>query len=187
MNKHLDNYEYGLAKIAFEEFFRADFCDNYLELVKVRLYKPELFEDGERKKRSGQKTLHEALYTIIQLIAPYLPHITEEIYQAYFKGEEHSIHTTPYPTVSRNDGLPRPNSEAVITSAMQTTLEIVELVRKYKSESQISMGTELSKLIISANPEQQTSIQLFEDDVKGITKAKKIERKEGRLGVECVI
>jgi valyl-tRNA synthetase len=84
MNEHLDHYEYGLAKIAFEEFFRKDFCDNYLELIKVRLYKPELFEDGEIKKQSGQKTLHDVFYIIIQLIAPYLPHITEEIYQDYF-------------------------------------------------------------------------------------------------------
>jgi valyl-tRNA synthetase len=52
MNTHLDNFEYGLAKIAFEEFFWADFCDNYLELIKVRLYKPELFEKGEAKKKS---------------------------------------------------------------------------------------------------------------------------------------
>jgi valyl-tRNA synthetase len=52
MNTHLDNFEYGLAKIAFEEFFRADFCDNYLELIKVRLYQPERFENGEEKKKS---------------------------------------------------------------------------------------------------------------------------------------
>jgi valyl-tRNA synthetase len=52
MNKHLDNYEYGLAKIAFEEFFRTDFCDNYLELIKVRLYQPERFENGATKKKS---------------------------------------------------------------------------------------------------------------------------------------
>ena len=52
MNKHLDNYEYGLAKIAFEEFFWSDFCDNYLELIKVRLYKPELFDNGTEKKKS---------------------------------------------------------------------------------------------------------------------------------------
>jgi valyl-tRNA synthetase len=52
MNKYLDNYEYGLAKIAFEEFFWTDFCDNYLELIKVRLYQPERFENGTEKKKS---------------------------------------------------------------------------------------------------------------------------------------
>jgi len=50
MEDYLEKYEYGLAKIAFEDFFWADFCDNYLEMVKLRLYKPELFENGEQKK-----------------------------------------------------------------------------------------------------------------------------------------
>jgi valyl-tRNA synthetase len=45
MRKYLDNYEYGLAKIKFEEFFWRDFCDNYLEMIKVRLYQPERFEN----------------------------------------------------------------------------------------------------------------------------------------------
>ncbi|MDR0651511.1 MAG: valine--tRNA ligase [Candidatus Peribacteria bacterium] len=69
---------------------------------------------------------------------------------------------------------------------MSTTLEIVDQVRKYKSESQISMGAELGKLIISANKEQQEAIQLFLDDVKGITKAKKIEWREGNLEAKCI-
>ncbi|MDR2190776.1 MAG: valine--tRNA ligase [Candidatus Peribacteria bacterium] len=70
---------------------------------------------------------------------------------------------------------------------MQTVLEIVEMVRRYKSESQISMGAALSKLIISCSPEQKQAMQLFEDDVKGITKALAIEWKEGNLGVECFV
>jgi valyl-tRNA synthetase len=85
MRECLDIYEFGLAKIAFEEFFWTDFCDNYLEMVKVRLYKPELFDDGETKKQSAQTTLYTAFYTIIRLLAPYIPHITEQIYQEYFK------------------------------------------------------------------------------------------------------
>ncbi|MDR2415811.1 MAG: valine--tRNA ligase [Candidatus Peribacteria bacterium] len=70
---------------------------------------------------------------------------------------------------------------------MQITLTIVDQVRKYKSESQIAMGAELSKLIISASSKQQEAIQLFEDDVKGVTKAKEIEWREGALEVECMI
>ena len=182
MNKYLDNYEYGLAKIAFEEFFWRDFCDNYLELVKVRLYQPERFEDGEKKKKSGQQILHFVFLTIIKLIAPYLPHISEEIYQEYFRRdvERPSIHKSGFPPVNPH------NTELGIEEKMSTVLEIVEQVRKYKSESQISMGAELSKLIISANQEQKQAIQLFLDDVQGVTKAKEIEREEGTLGVKCV-
>lgn len=179
MNKHLDNYEYGLAKIAFEEFFRADFCDNYLELIKLRLYKPELFENGEEKKKSGQQTLYKVFKNIIQLIAPYLPHITEEVYQEYFKDEHSSIHNSTYPQT-------KDSKEDTLINNMKITLEIVELVRRYKSESQISMGADLSKIIISATPKEKKAIELFMDDLKGVTKAQSIEWKEWALGVECV-
>ncbi|MDD3868671.1 MAG: valine--tRNA ligase, partial [Candidatus Absconditabacteria bacterium] len=172
MHSYLDAYEYGLAKIAFEEFFWSDFCDNYLELIKVRLYKPELFENGEVKKNSGQKTLHEVFYKIIQLIAPYLPHVTEEIYQEYFVTNIHSIHKTPYPTtVIANET----QGSAAIQTAMEATLEVVELVRRYKSESQISMGAELSKIIISCSSGERSAIEQFSDDLLGVTKAKNIE------------
>jgi len=43
MVKHLNNYEFGLARIEFEKFFRHDFCDNYLEIVKDKIYKAEKY------------------------------------------------------------------------------------------------------------------------------------------------
>jgi valyl-tRNA synthetase len=134
--------------------------------------------------------LYKVFYTLLQLIAPYLPHITEEIYQDYFKGDEHSIHRTKYPTIVAD----APDKEEGVVQKMNTALQVVEQVRRYKSESQISMGTELNKLIISANEEEKKAIQLFEDDIQGITKAKAIERlgrdtsdKEGAISVECSI
>lgn len=108
MTDYLDRFEYGLAKIAFEDFFWTDFCDNYLELIKVRLYQPERFENGVQKQQSGQKTLYEVFYTILLLIAPYLPHVTEEIYQEYYrpelekkenKSQTSSLHLQSYPSV----------------------------------------------------------------------------------------
>ncbi|MCR5411999.1 MAG: class I tRNA ligase family protein [Patescibacteria group bacterium] len=107
MTDYLDRFEYGLAKIAFEDFFWTDFCDNYLELIKVRLYQPERFENGIQKQQSGQKTLYEVFYTILLLIAPYLPHVTEEIYQEYYrpelekkesKSQTSSLHLQSYPS-----------------------------------------------------------------------------------------
>ena len=107
MTDYLDRFEYGLAKIAFEDFFWTDFCDNYLELIKVRLYQPERFENGVQKQQSGQKTLYEVFYTILLLIAPYLPHVTEEIYQEYYrpemekkesKSQTSSLHLQSYPS-----------------------------------------------------------------------------------------
>jgi valyl-tRNA synthetase len=54
-------------------------------MIKVRLYQPERFENWQSKKLSWQWTLYTVFDTIIKLIAPYMPYLTEEIYQDYFR------------------------------------------------------------------------------------------------------
>ena len=53
--KYLDNYEIGLALNTLEKFF-WNFCDNYIEITKHRLYRPEEF--GIKERYSGQKTIY---------------------------------------------------------------------------------------------------------------------------------
>lgn len=174
MRTYLDKYEYGLAKIYFEDFFWKDFCDNYLEMIKVRLYKPELFENGEEKKRAAQSTLYNVYYAIIRLIAPYMPHISEEIYQDYFKQFEsiQSVNIAKYPDV--NDYIKLDDKEK-IKSDFNLFLDIVEYVRKYKTEKQISMWAELERLIIKWSKDYLEIIKNYTDDLIGVTKAKNIE------------
>lgn len=70
---------------------------------------------------------------------------------------------------------------------MNITLDLVNQVRRFKSESQISMGAELSKIVISCSEDEKQAISQFIDDVKGVTKAEDIEWKEGNLSVECFV
>ena len=174
MRNYLDKYEYGLAKIHFEDFFWKDFCDNYLEMVKVRLYKPELFENGEEKKLAAQWTLYQVYYAIIRLIAPYMPHVTEEIYQDYLKQFEwiDSVNIAKYPDVS--DYLKIDDKEK-IKSEFNLFLDIVEYVRKYKTEKQISMWADLEKLIIKWPKDYLETIKKYTDDLVGVTKTKNID------------
>ncbi len=184
MSEYLDNFEYGLAKIAFEDFFWHDLCDNYLELVKVRLYKPELFENWEVKKLAWQWTLYNVLFATLKMIAPYLPHITEEIYQNQFKNSDNeiSIHKCAFPTEILNID----NPEKIIAE-FEKVSEVIETVRRFKTESQISMWTALEKIVIYCSDEDRKSIELFEDDVLWVTKADTIEWKAWDLTVDCVV
>lgn len=182
MTKYLDKYEYGLAKITFEEFFWADFCDNYLEMVKVRLYKPELFENGEEKKLAGQWTLYHVLFNILRLMSPYLPHITEEIYQNYFKKYEDtiSIHKITFPDKIIN--IENPDN---IIKEFEQIKEIIESVRKFKTEKQISIGAELKNLIISWPKDYLTIVKKYSDDISWVTKTKNIEYLE-KKDITCI-
>lgn len=121
--------------------------------------------------------MYRVFSNILKLIAPYLPHITEEIYQEYFKEQAHSIHKAEYPKIITLSSI---NTNDLLTS-MQVTLDIVEQIRRYKSESQISMGAEIEVIHISCSAKERLMIQQFEDDLIGVTKAKKIERVEGDL------
>ena len=56
---YLDAFEVGLALNTLEKFF-WNFCDNYIEIVKHRLYRPEEF--GTKARYSGQKTMNYGLY-----------------------------------------------------------------------------------------------------------------------------
>ncbi|MCR5411998.1 MAG: valine--tRNA ligase [Patescibacteria group bacterium] len=70
---------------------------------------------------------------------------------------------------------------------MNITLDLVNQVRRFKSESQISMGAELSKIVISCSEDEKQAISQFIDDVKGVTKSEDIEWKDGTLSVECFV
>ena len=76
----LERGEYATARNEIERFFWSDLCDNYLELAKARLYQEEGIE-----RTAAAWTLYQALLTVLKLLAPYLPYITEEIYQGLFR------------------------------------------------------------------------------------------------------
>ena len=72
----LDRYEYAAARAEIDRFFWSDLCDNYLEMAKARLY-----NEAGAAHYAAQWTLYQALLAVLKLLAPFLPYITEEIYQ----------------------------------------------------------------------------------------------------------
>ena len=136
--KYLDNYEIGLGLNILEKFF-WEFCDNYIEIVKHRLYRPEEF--GEIPRYSGQKTVYTLLYKLLQNFSIYFPYITEEIYQELYR-QEKSIHITTIKTLNYNF-----NDELKYGDMI---CDIIGNIRGQKSINNLSLKTEVSKLSISA-------------------------------------
>lgn len=159
----LDKNEFGAALQAIERLFWNDFCDNYLEIIKDQFFKPTLYTIEEIQ------ATHWTLYTvglrILQCYAPYLPHITENIYQEiYAKSmQEKSIHITQLAT-----NLDTINTKNIII--VEKILTIITQVRKLKTEQQLSLKTELQTLTLDNNLYDITSGQ--ENIIKGVTSAK---------------
>lgn len=81
--KAFEEYEYAVALDATNQFFWADFCDNYLELIKARVYNEE-GNFSEAAQQSAVRTLYYCLEGILKLYAPFVPHVTEELYAHIF-------------------------------------------------------------------------------------------------------
>jgi valyl-tRNA synthetase len=172
---HFDNYEYAKAKSAIEKFFWQDFCDQYLEIVKDRLYNQE--NRGEDARISAQFALRECIIAIIKMMAPITPHITEEIYQLFFKQNQErfqathkSIHQSSWPTIKLE------NIDTACEEKGDLAIEIINAVRKFKSTNQLSLKEELSNLIIDSSLQDHLSSLL--PDLMAITHSKEIVFKE---------
>ncbi|MBI2666548.1 class I tRNA ligase family protein [Candidatus Woesearchaeota archaeon] len=75
-------YEYSRTKAAVENFFWHTLCDHYMEIVKDRLYNAQT--RGVDARKSAQYVAYQSLLSVLKIVAPLMPHITEEIYQLYF-------------------------------------------------------------------------------------------------------
>ncbi len=154
-------FEYCDARVAIEEFFWKDFCDNYLELVKTRAY-------GEAGDATAQASAHVTLYhclnTLLRLFAPFLPHVCEELYSHLFDdaGSVHARGTWPNAHDYPNDD----HAEAI----GETCVSVLEAVRKAKSERNVSIKFPIAELTLSAGSAQGADWALINpaaEDLKG--------------------
>ncbi len=135
-----EKYEYSKAKAEVEKFFWQVFCDQYLEIVKDRLYNPD--KRGAASKRSAQVALSYTLDVLLKLFAPFMPYITEEIFQIYFAKGQKSIHISAWPEVESR--LVNENTE----KTGDLVVDVINTVRRYKSAQQWSLKEELRQVIV---------------------------------------
>ena len=164
--KYFEQYEYSRAKAETEKFFWKVLTDNYIEIVKKRIYTGK----GD-KKLSAQYTLYHSLLTILKLIAPIMPYITEEIYQTYFKKleKDKSIHTSKWPEVKKvkDDG------------GFSDLVNLISKVRQEKTKAKKAMNTEIT---LTIDKKDKTKLKNVLNDLKDVTNASDI--KEGKFKVE---
>jgi len=166
------------AREVFESFFYNDFCGNYLEVIKKRIYASvEGDEDAKQKRKSAQTSLYETLYGSLRLIAPILPHITEEIYQILYREDEGvvSIHSAPIV----DDSIRDMKRSREIEKTANLFFEVVQQIRKYKSERKIRLGAEINEIRVKCSVGEKELLEKCVFDLKGITKAQKITFLEG--------
>lgn len=162
---YLEEYEVGLALNTLEKFF-WEFCDNYIEIVKHRLYRPEEF--GNVARYSGQKTVYTLLYKLLQDFSIYFPFITEEIFQELYHNNK-SIHTTEISPLNFSF-----NKEIQLGNQI---VEIISQSRGAKTNSNVSLKTPIKNLSLGVSKELKEAIEKSIKDFKATLFIENLETK----------
>jgi valyl-tRNA synthetase len=136
----LDRYRFNEAASIVYQFMWHEFCDWYLEIAKSRLY-----QMGDPVARAAaQRTAVEVLETTLRLLHPFMPFITEELWQRLPHSGE-SIMMAPYPKPARG------THDAAAEGEMASVIAIVGAIRSIRSESRIAPGVEVPVMIRPAD------------------------------------
>ena len=176
--KYLEEYEIGIALNHLEKFF-WNFCDDYIEIVKHRLYRPEEF--GERARYSGQKTVYILLFKLIQAFSIYLPYVTEEIYHELYMNDMNipSIHITSI----ENLNIEYNNKETYLNIG-NTIMEIISELRGEKTNNNVSLKTPFSIVEIDVNSDILNGITKAERDFKATVTIENLKLNDKQTSLE---
>jgi valyl-tRNA synthetase len=150
VRNHLDNYRLDLAAQALYEFTWQEFCDWYLELSKPVLQSDD---SSEQEKRGTRKTLVEVLETLLRLLHPLMPFITEETWlqvapRAGVEGDTIMRQAFPEASPANRDD----DAEAELAWVMRFILGI----RQIRGEMDISPGKPLPVVLENASEGEAT-------------------------------
>ncbi len=133
---HLENFEYSDAVREAEYFLWHEFADHYIEMAKHRIY--------DEHDSDAAAVLYTIGLGILKLFAPFLPHITEEIYHRHYKAREgdESVHVSSWPEpVLRDEG-----AEA----KGEVIKGIISTLREWKSRHGMPLNAQLKSVEIVA-------------------------------------
>lgn len=164
--QQMENYEMGLARQEIDKFFWNDLCDNYLEMAKERLYNPDN-KYGDSQK-AAQQTLATVFLEVLKMYSPFVPHITEYIYQELYKSKlKDELLST-----SKFTELPYDKKYIEFGDAMK---KVVGDVRKYKTERNLSMKEPIEELKISTSLDNIRCLRDSILDIQSCTRAEHID------------
>lgn len=123
--------QFDRALKAIREFAWDTLADNYIELVKGRLYADDSSRDG------ACRALFSALDTLCRLLAPFTPHFAEECYSYLRKG---SVHKSPWPVIAVEDSDAGREGELLV--------KVVSEIRRYKHEKGMALNAPMGRLAV---------------------------------------
>jgi valyl-tRNA synthetase len=163
--EELEAYGLGEGARLLYSLIWDDFCDWYIELAKPRLRGEDL-----ASKRTAQQVLAKVLETILRLLHPWMPHVTEEVWQLLTQANQTtSISVQPYPTPDPSWVDPQLEREFGLVTQVITSL------RNLRAEAGLKPHQTITALLVTEDPEEQQILTAAQAYIRELAKVESLE------------
>lgn len=145
----LDEYRFNDAAASIYHFIWHEYCDWYLEISKPALYG----KAGQEQKQVTQRTLKEVFGIMLKLLHPFMPFVTEELWQALHNSDEHSIMVSAFPVIHEAW------DDQAAVEEMEMLMKMITSVRNIRGEMRIPPSRKLKALISAADEQTKKVIE----------------------------
>ncbi len=152
ITNNLDKFELGEAASAVYDFIWNTYCDWYIELAKPRLYNKE----GGRDRQTVQYLLVSILRHMLELLHPFMPFVTEHIWQ-HLPHEGESIMVAPWPSTLSMEGF------SSAAAHMNVMMDGIKGIRNMRAEMNVPMGKRSEVILVPATEELKGILETHGD------------------------
>jgi valyl-tRNA synthetase len=168
-----EGFDYARVLQRTEEYFWR-YCDDYLELVKIRAYGG----DDQARTDSARATLGLALSVLLRLLAPFLCFATEESWRWW---HDTSIHLASWPAAVELD------VTAPLPGVFDAASDVLAVVRRAKSAAKLSMRSRVELVSVTGSPDRLALVEAARRDLMDAGVIARLELVEGADDVEVVL
>jgi valyl-tRNA synthetase len=166
VQRSLEDYKFNEASHVLYQFIWHEFCDWYLELTKLYLYK----EGGKKRRKLTQRTLLEVLDAVLRLLHPFMPFITEEIWQKLPQRKENeSIMIAEFPKPNKR------YDDEEVADEMALIIEVTNALRNLRGEMNHPPGEQIVVLFRTKNEEVEKRLREHQSFIQFLALVKKFK------------
>ena len=166
----MEDFQFGEAQRQIHDFLWGEYCDWYIELAKIRL---------QANDNTPLPVLVHVLEKSLRLLHPYMPFLTEELWQQLKKRtdgiEGESIMVASYPQANETE------TDAAAESEIEAIIEVVRTIRNVRAQYKVESNRWI-EAIVHADSSRHETISRYTEAVKTLARANPVTFKEGEPG-----
>ena len=171
VTENLEKFELGVALSKVYDFVWDNYCDWYIEIVKPRLF------DAENPTRlEAQFVLNEVLVKCMKLLHPFMPFVTEEIYQSLYKDAE-SIMISKWPEFEEKYVYAQDEAD------MAYVIDAIRQIRNIRHEMNVPMSKKAQLIAVTTDASKAAVLQAAEPLLKTLAACSALTVQEDKTGI----